>query len=602
MNILRRPLRSIQTRRIDKVGQTQNILLEQDDSGDRIAEAINVYARGVNPSVSVSYDNFSNNAGALSARIQGIGQATLPYKIQNFRPPVFRQEDLLPLSRLPRVWNHATTNPAFPNFVHDRQCSTIKKTLIEEDKMLRSEIPEHRIDNSRPTITDDAIRSIPTHGIAPPKMPTEIESNRSDRYQPTLADAIILRDTPRKCLQEQVTTISADAPPSYYEQNALAENADLAPRPEIQRNRQIYEAFSFLTGDYQRLTQSPGWSDLRKTVKENMLIMQAREASTTFPQLGDDHSRAQSAEALERVMEKETRTGAINPSYSSVEAVSVRTSPIHQMTALADSKLSPSSLVTNPLRTSVISRPKDPTPIRHETVLSSHALRSHVDIVPVQTRSYNTELTGSGSIAMDREQAERRPSGGATLEEPLRVNLSVQPSSTHTIEGQTDLELAGTPSFGTKREAFTTTALTQRTWLQGQRADHAFTDAFVTPTERNVPVHETFVNPSLGEQEFQGTMVLPRERRVLQPSVCENNPSLSGLSSGSWTPNREVDHLMRGKCMPTSGLDDTRGNVARLPSDRDVRVSPQGNRGATVDDWTDTKHRASQAMLERFTA
>jgi hypothetical protein len=70
-NILRDPPKSITTRRIDKVSDTY--LTDQDiqDSNDRIAESINVYPRGVNVMVGVSFDNHGSNGG------QREGQALL---------------------------------------------------------------------------------------------------------------------------------------------------------------------------------------------------------------------------------------------------------------------------------------------------------------------------------------------------------------------------------------------------------------------------------------------------------------------------------------------------------------------------------------------
>ena len=52
-NILRDPPKSIMTRRIDKVNQDGSLNEMLYHSGDRFAENINVYARGVNPMVSV---------------------------------------------------------------------------------------------------------------------------------------------------------------------------------------------------------------------------------------------------------------------------------------------------------------------------------------------------------------------------------------------------------------------------------------------------------------------------------------------------------------------------------------------------------------------
>ena len=53
MNILKDPPKSLMTRRRNKVGQTASITEDIDAAGDRAAEAIPVFARGTNPSVSV---------------------------------------------------------------------------------------------------------------------------------------------------------------------------------------------------------------------------------------------------------------------------------------------------------------------------------------------------------------------------------------------------------------------------------------------------------------------------------------------------------------------------------------------------------------------
>lgn len=102
-NIIRDPPKSITTRRIDKPSQTSCLTEEIDGSYDRICENIMYFARGVNPSVSVSYNNYGN--ATSNGSISNGTQASLPYKIMKdgaFVPPVFKQEDLLPLSRLRR--------------------------------------------------------------------------------------------------------------------------------------------------------------------------------------------------------------------------------------------------------------------------------------------------------------------------------------------------------------------------------------------------------------------------------------------------------------------------------------------------------------------
>jgi len=133
MNILRDPPKSIMTRRINKVGETSSITEMIDDSGDRAAEAILVYPRGINPMVSVSYSNYGNNGGSGQAgSLTGLNnafttlsgatsntQAFLPYRIMNgqsFRPPIQSPQDLMPLSRQPRVWTSQFTTPGFVDF------------------------------------------------------------------------------------------------------------------------------------------------------------------------------------------------------------------------------------------------------------------------------------------------------------------------------------------------------------------------------------------------------------------------------------------------------------------------------------------------------
>ena len=112
LNILKDPPKSIHTRSKTLVGSNNDLIDEIGDSGNRIGEYINVYARGVNPFVSVTYSN--NNTGLSgNGSVGNQGQAKLPYRIMRdgaFRPPVLTQEDLLPLSRLPRVKTEANTN------------------------------------------------------------------------------------------------------------------------------------------------------------------------------------------------------------------------------------------------------------------------------------------------------------------------------------------------------------------------------------------------------------------------------------------------------------------------------------------------------------
>jgi hypothetical protein len=120
-NILRDPPKSITTRRRDRVGMTSSITDTIDSSSDRACEAIQLYPRGINPSVSVSYSNINNgNSGSIVSSIASTNnEAKLPYRIMNggaFRPPIMMQENLLPLSRLPRVNFEANSNSSLPNY------------------------------------------------------------------------------------------------------------------------------------------------------------------------------------------------------------------------------------------------------------------------------------------------------------------------------------------------------------------------------------------------------------------------------------------------------------------------------------------------------
>ena len=114
MNILKDPPKSIHTRKIDKVSDTQEYTLMLQASGDRISENIQVYPRGVNPMVSVSYGNQGTNGGQNrqsggtpgTRSRNGINRGNnntgtkMPYRIEVFRPPVRTQFDLFTIIKI----------------------------------------------------------------------------------------------------------------------------------------------------------------------------------------------------------------------------------------------------------------------------------------------------------------------------------------------------------------------------------------------------------------------------------------------------------------------------------------------------------------------
>lgn len=131
-NIRKDPPKSIMTRRIEKVTDT-NQLVKSVDNSDRSNEAILRFSRGINPSVSVSY---SNNGGSLQN--YGNQQAFLPYRINldgDFHPPVQAPLDLLPLSRLKYNNVEVITTPSLPHFTKELPNSrnqTAAKTVRQE--------------------------------------------------------------------------------------------------------------------------------------------------------------------------------------------------------------------------------------------------------------------------------------------------------------------------------------------------------------------------------------------------------------------------------------------------------------------------------------
>ena len=119
-NILKLPPQAVFTRRKDKVGDDLQITGWIDDSGNRICEGISKYSRGVNPMVSVSYSNYNAGSNGNPFVYSNKTEAKLPYKVMDngaFRPPILTQEDLLPLSRLPRNRVSVLSNPEFPNYL-----------------------------------------------------------------------------------------------------------------------------------------------------------------------------------------------------------------------------------------------------------------------------------------------------------------------------------------------------------------------------------------------------------------------------------------------------------------------------------------------------
>jgi hypothetical protein len=175
MNILRDPPKSVHTRKIDKVGETSAITTAIDESGDRFCEAINYYARGQNPMVAVSYGQ-----GQKKSNLTNNGEAFLPYRIMRdgvFRPPIWRQEDLLPLSRLPRIWTEVGTQPYKPIFTKRiRNCGTSEDTTEVRNDILRMACESSKTVAAFPTMNQPDVKP---GLIRDPLTPGEIAATRS---------------------------------------------------------------------------------------------------------------------------------------------------------------------------------------------------------------------------------------------------------------------------------------------------------------------------------------------------------------------------------------------------------------------------------------
>ena len=98
--IFRDPPRALFTRRSEKVDVADT--MHRASTEDRIDENINWVPRGVDPVAGVQFSNGAGMTPNFSARVQGHA----PYKVAKdgaFRPPMRRQEDELPVSRMPRL-------------------------------------------------------------------------------------------------------------------------------------------------------------------------------------------------------------------------------------------------------------------------------------------------------------------------------------------------------------------------------------------------------------------------------------------------------------------------------------------------------------------
>lgn len=162
-NIIKDPPKSITTRRIDKIDSTQIVVDMVEDNGSRICGNILKFPRGVNPaaeyteplphngvgSSSTIRDNSNNpltlrsdpgygfhtqftrgSGGYLSRRLMMYSGA--------FRPPIYTQEQLLPLSRQPRIRTSCVTHPEMISYAERPSDLDLQKII--KDTVLQPKI------------------------------------------------------------------------------------------------------------------------------------------------------------------------------------------------------------------------------------------------------------------------------------------------------------------------------------------------------------------------------------------------------------------------------------------------------------------------------
>jgi hypothetical protein len=189
-NIVKDPPRLIMTRKIDKVGDTSQFAATLAASDDRLCETINYYARGVNPMVSVSYGEAQTGMNTSAN-----GAPYLPYRIMRdgaFRPPIWRQEDLLPLSRLPRNWTTVDARPFEVDFSKRLfNCGTAETTHEVKNYLLKTDCETSKTISAYPQLTAPLVKYMLKDPLAPGTTTNKCE-NREIMYERPL---IVLAET-----------------------------------------------------------------------------------------------------------------------------------------------------------------------------------------------------------------------------------------------------------------------------------------------------------------------------------------------------------------------------------------------------------------------
>lgn len=182
--ITKDPPKSIHTRRKIKVGENNDILNMREDSGDRTVECISAFPKGINPMVDVQYALYGNNGGTKGS------SGKHPFRILDngaFRPPIRRQEDLLPLSRMPRK---CTSIPASFIFSDKRTLDHETIEYFETGKFIKDLVAQSTV--SKQSFRNDEISDMNVDRlITDDRITFETKSNASSLFDQGFGDFVL---------------------------------------------------------------------------------------------------------------------------------------------------------------------------------------------------------------------------------------------------------------------------------------------------------------------------------------------------------------------------------------------------------------------------
>ena len=240
MNIKKDKPKGIHTRRIIKVGEDMDIINKIEGSNDRNNEAIQRYARGVNPMVSVSYSNYGNNGGGNPLSRSSAPQSSLIVKILDkgaFRPP----RDLLPIKRVITKPSSIITRKTRSDYSkrNDRDINSMREINkhninildVKPTKVFIKHTPLPKM-NTQKYINDDLLRISATSGKQKPN--TKQMKNRTSGRE--ISDKNYINIESSKGTTNRTKRIDAQLNTNTYIQDVKTSNVVSNPKINIDKN------------------------------------------------------------------------------------------------------------------------------------------------------------------------------------------------------------------------------------------------------------------------------------------------------------------------------------------------------------------------------